>query len=180
MSILGKNFLMPQSATPDPSAGWDATRSAMVADFLRGTNLLPRGMRMRVHGQSMLPAVWPGTEVEIEPCSLEELRRGDIVLAHRCDGDRDHDRLFLHRFIAADSNRFVLRGDSMPHPDPPYPAEALLGRMIEGRSRRWSASFLSRAVGFFLCHCGGARRFALRLHRRNQASAFAFGKPGML
>jgi hypothetical protein len=76
-------------------------------------------------------------------------------------------QLFLHRFMARTPDGFVLRGDSMPGPDPVYPVEALLGRLggQEGADGNWS-----RAAGWFLCHCGVARRLALSLHQPRQAS----------
>lgn len=114
----------------------------------------------------MLPVLWPGTTVKISPCSIEDLRVGEIAIAFR-DG-----RLFLHRLIRSPkldgktSSEFILRGDSMPKPDPAYPREALLGRMIQTADRQ---SFLSmaliRAAGLIFCYCGIARRLALKLHR---------------
>ena len=135
----------------------------------------------------MLPALWPGDVVEIASCSLEDLRPGEIVLAQR-DGC-----VFLHRLVGRFTdpgapNGFLLRGDSMPGPDPQFPIEALLGRLARkvgesaddgravhaaalrpgfranGLSVKWS-----RALGILLCYCGLARRLALKLHRRRKA-----------
>lgn len=97
----------------------DAVRSALVADVLhRDEPSLPgnRRVRLRVHGESMLPALWPGDTVEIAACSIKQLKVGDIVLAIR-DG-----RLFLHRLLSRrNSSGFVLGGDSTPALDPPFP-----------------------------------------------------------
>jgi hypothetical protein len=102
----------------------------------------------------MLPTLWPGEVVEIEGCSPEEVLPGEIVLARR-DG-----RFFLHRLVAPCApNGFRLRGDSMPAADPLYPPEALLGKLVRQANVKWS-----RAVGMLLCHCGLARRLALKLH----------------
>ena len=118
----------------------------------------------------MLPALWPGDLVEIASCSPEDVGPGEILLALR-DG-----RLFLHRLLTIQPNAFVLRGDSMPASDPPFEPEALLGRVVRSaepriaridRSRVFSASRLSQAVGTVLCHCRLARRLALRLHNGN-------------
>jgi hypothetical protein len=102
-------------------------------------------------------------------------------------------RLFLHRFVGRFVGRFndpckpsgfLLRGDSMPGPDPQFPTEALLGRLVqkidEGRPvcpgalrrvfrARWLGVKWSRALGTLLCHCGVARRLALKLHSRRKA-----------
>jgi hypothetical protein len=130
---------------------------------------MPSSVRLRVHGESMLPTLWPDDVVEIESCSLEDVRPGEIVLALR-DG-----RFFLHRFIqrnfAASGTQvgFLLRGDSVPGPDPLFPAQALLGRLVRRSGERRVASRFgvkwSRAVGMVLCYCSVARRFALKLHR---------------
>lgn len=141
---------MLENAPSTERLRWSAVCSALVADALRGHG----GLRLRVRGESMLPTLWPGEVVEIEGCSREEVRPGEIVLARR-DG-----RLFLHRLVAPCApNGFRLRGDSMPGADPPYPPEALLGKLVRQADVKWS-----RAVGMLLCHCGLARRLALKLH----------------
>jgi hypothetical protein len=102
---------------------------------------------------------------------------------------RREDRLFLHRFVAhCPPNDFLLRGDSMPGPDPQYPREALLGRLVSSadKGRGISASALhpgfrakwSRALGLVLCHCGVARRLALKLHCHGRPSAREFPDTG--
>src|ERR1039458_6687210 len=152
-----------------PSAArsiWSTERSALAADALRRAGHL----RLCVHGESMLPTLWPGDVVEIATCSMEDVRSAEIVLAER------EGRFFLHRFIApCTPNGFRLRGDSMSACDPQYPPEALLGRLVrrtDGRRRLSSATplraSLSRALGVLLCHCAVARRLALKLqsHRR--------------
>lgn len=115
----------------------------------------------------MLPTLWPGDVVEIETCSIDEARRDDIVLAQR-DG-----RLFLHRFIARRQGAFLLRGDSVPAPDPQFHNEAFLGRLISraGPEPLFPPSLWSRAAGKMLCHCGPVRSLALKLHARRMQSA---------
>jgi hypothetical protein len=193
MSVLTKNFLTLENTTSAPRSSESLDRSALVADALRQSGGLAVRVRLRVYGESMLPALWPGDVVEIASCSLEDVRPGEIVLARR-DG-----RLFLHRLVAAcTANGFLLRGDSMPGSDPVFPAEALLGRLVHsadisaGARRPWfnvkwssvkwsSVEWLgakwSRTVGMLLCHCGVARRLALKLHRRRDASAHEFRDP---
>jgi hypothetical protein len=143
----------------------------------------------------MLPALWPGDVVEIASCSLEDVRPGEILLARR------EGRLFLHRLVGrlndpCTPNGFLLRGDSMPSPDPQFTTEALLGRLVqkvdesadEGRvgsaaalrpgfRANWFGVKWSRALGMLLCHCGLARRVALKLHSRRKASAGEFRNP---
>jgi hypothetical protein len=147
-----------------PSAArsiWSTERSALAEDALRQAGHL----RLRVHGESMLPTLWPGDVVEIATCSMEDVRSTEIVLAAR------EGRFFLHRFIApCTPNGFRLRGDSMPACDPQYPPEALLGRLVRRPERRGiSSATLSRALGVLLCHCGVARRLALKLQSRRRS-----------
>ena len=170
-----------------PHSRWSAEGSALVADALQRSGRLRQSVRLRVHGESMLPALWPGDVVEIASCSPEDVRPGEIVLALR-DG-----RLFLHRFVGrfvghfndpCKPNGFLLRGDSMPGPDPQFPTEALLGRLVQkvdearavspaalrrGFRAKWLGVKWSRALGTLLCHCGVARRLALKLHSRRKA-----------
>jgi hypothetical protein len=158
MPVLEKNLLNPRAAGAlESNPGAD--RSALLADVLRHPQ--HNTVRLRVFGESMLPSLWPGDEVEIVSCSLADLRPGEIALALRAG------QFFLHRFMARTPNGFVLRGDSMPGADPVYPVEALLGR-LGGRDGSRSKWF--RAAGWFLCHCGVARRLALSLHQPRQAS----------
>ncbi len=114
---------MLESTSIAPRSSWSAVRSALVAEVLRRSGRVR--VRGQIHGESMLPALWPGDVVEIENCSLEDVRPGEIVLALR------EDRLVLHRLVAlCGPDGFQLRGDSAPDPDPLLPAEALLGRLV--------------------------------------------------
>ena len=190
---------MLQNTSSAARSTWNAERSALVADLVAdvlrstgplGTRQLVRG---QVHGESMLPALWPGDVVEIESCLPEEVRPGEIVLALR------DNRLVTHRLMArCKRDGLLLRGDSVPRPDPPLPAEALLGRLVRvardgaGASTQTSgaAGFRfqatkrigmkwSRAVGLLLCHCGVARRIALKLHSwKASAREFRSSAPG--
>jgi hypothetical protein len=181
MSGPSKNFLMLENTTITTTitarSTANAERSALVAEALR----LSGRLRLQVHGESMLPALWPGDVAEIASCSIEDVRLGEIVLARR-DG-----RLFLHRLVSTSKpDGFLLRGDSMPGSDPQFPAEALLGRLVSKADERRSVSWFgvqsfgvkwSRALGMVLCHCGVARRLALKLHSRQKASPRNFRNP---
>jgi signal peptidase len=134
-------------------------REALAVEALRHTGRL----RLQVRGESMLPALWPGDVVEITACSLDGVRQGEIVLAFR------EGRFFLHRFLAhREPNGFLTRGDSMPGPDPVFPADALLGKLMhvlrEGQTVSAPVRPWSRVVGLFFCYCRLARRAVLRFH----------------
>lgn len=141
------------------SESWSAQREDLALEALRRSGRLP----LQVHGESMLPTLWPGDVAEIAAFSLNDVGPGDIVLAFR------QGRFFLHRFLARRGDEgFVTRGDSMPGPDPAFPIDALLGKVVSvtrggqvvsGRTRR-----LSRTLGLLVCHCSLARRAALTFH----------------
>jgi len=175
MSVLEKGFLTLDRVPSPPPTAWTAQRSALVVDSLRVSGRL----RLRVRGESMLPALWPGDVVEITRCSIEDVRPGEIVLALRGD------RFFLHRFLGrSQPSGFLLRGDSMPRPDPQFPDEALLGRLVSLAGRRQRGKDIaelarpvlplrpwSRLAGQLICYCAPARSLALRLHGRRKQDA---------
>jgi hypothetical protein len=137
------------------------TRVALVADILRCDRESEQTVRLRVTGESMLPTLWPGDEIEIASCALEDVALGEIVLAER-DG-----RLFVHRLVRLGVDSFDLRGDSVPKNDPLFKGEALLGRLTYPKKFASGISLLwIRAVGILLCYCGPARRLVLRWHKR--------------
>jgi hypothetical protein len=149
------------------SASLSPQREALAVEALRRSGRL----RLQVRGESMLPALWPGDVAEIAACSLNDVRSGEIVLAFR------EDRFFLHRFIASrKGDGFLMRGDSMPGPDPLFPADALLGKLIHvvraGQAVSASARWWSRLAGMFFCYCSSARRAVLRIHRLRNSRSF--------
>ena len=142
-----------------------AERAEFVAEALRSAGCL----RLRVHGREHAPRPLAGSlTVEVSPCSIQDLQIGEIVLAFR------NGRLFLHRLVHFPNlglelgNNFILRGDSMPKPDPAYPREALLGRVVSSAESHptFARMALARAAGLVFCYSGIARRLALKLHKR--------------
>ncbi|HWZ82373.1 MAG TPA: S24/S26 family peptidase [Terriglobales bacterium] len=139
---------------------WNAQRDALAVEVLRGGGCL----RLHVHGESMLPTLWPGDFAEIEDCSLHDVGAGDLVLATR-DG-----RLYLHRLMTHAGDRtFVTRGDSMPGADPVFESDALLGKLVSASRAGTPVSVAlrpwSRVLGLLFCYCSFARRVALRLRK---------------
>jgi hypothetical protein len=116
--------------------------------------------------------------VEIASCSVDDVRPGEIVLALR------EGRFFLHRvFARLDGDGFLLRGDSMPGPDPEFRGAALIGRLAGSSC---SLSPWSWILGRIFCYCGPARRLALKLRARlpqslkpRDAIALADDRPGL-
>jgi hypothetical protein len=140
---------------------WNAERTALAVEALQRSGVL----RLRLRGESMLPTLWPGDEVEIAGCSSSELMPGDVALA-ACDG-----RFVLHRVSSFSGDGHVItRGDAMPRPDAALPDGSIVGKVTRvtraGRtvsiSRRCTS--LRRAFGILFCYSSLARRIALRIH----------------
>jgi hypothetical protein len=157
-----------------------AERIALAVDVLRCSGRL----RLQVHGESMLPTLWPRDVVKVVRCSIADVRPGEIVLAVR------EGRFFLHRFLGrCPLGGFLLKGDSMPAADPRFSDDALIGRVLsragsDGGHRRvervpvqtWpprrhadigqilSLGLVNWVLGRLICYCGLARRLALKIH----------------
>ena len=79
-------------------------------------------LTLRAEGGSMWPLLLDGDTVEVQPLGGPPAL-GDIVLFEL------RGRLALHRVVAIDGDRVVLKGDALTEPDGSYPAAALLGRL---------------------------------------------------
>ncbi len=100
-----------------------ALKCELAGDVLRSSGQL----RLRVMGWSMLPTIFPGDTLMIEPANAERVTRGDIVLFR---GDR---ALVAHRVSvtsgAAGSLLIITQGDAAPRPDPPVSGPQVLGKV---------------------------------------------------
>lgn len=144
-------------APEDPKLG-------LVTEMLRSRGTV----HFKAWGSSMLPSVWPGDVITTQSAAPHEVRPGDIVLVLR------DSRFFVHRLVARrliqDRLLWIMRGDAMPHDDPPIAASALLGRVAS--IRRANRSFVpSRRVSLFhfalawmLCRCDRFRNLMLKVH----------------
>ena len=65
------------------------------------------GLRIRARGASMLPFVWDGDIAQVTPTASARIAIGDVV-CYETPG-----RLFLHRVIRRDGDRFVTKGDAL-------------------------------------------------------------------
>jgi hypothetical protein len=167
---IAKKFLIVQ--TMSVSKSWSAQREALAVEALRASGHL----RLQVRGESMLPTLWPGDIAQITACSVSDVGRGEIVLAFH-DG-----RFFLHRFLdRGDHGGFITRGDSMPAPDPPFPVDALVGKLVrtsrDGQSVAPELRLWSRMIGLLLCRSSFARRAALRLRGSRDSQPLPSAEP---
>lgn len=84
-------------------------------------------LRFAATGWSMLPTIRSGDTLAIERVSINQVRKGDVVLVGR------DSRLCAHRVVSRlenSGNTFcITRGDAMPAPDRPVLESELLGRV---------------------------------------------------
>jgi signal peptidase len=123
------------------------------------SDLLSRGygVRFRVAGSSMSPAICEGDRITVTPIARAALSPGHIVVYRRLD------RLFAHRIVSV-GERLVLRGDAATVCDPPVASSQILGEVIAVTGRR--ASALSRAMR--LLRRAGSICAVRRLSRSNR------------
>ena len=103
-------------------------KTLAIACELAGEVLRASGdLQIPASGHSMLPTVWPGDTLTIEPTSICSVRKGDIVLFAR------HGRLVAHRVVAKNSDqqgiRITTQGDAMIDSDAPIRERELLGKV---------------------------------------------------
>ncbi len=145
----------------------DAHKLELAAEVLTSGHTL----RLQAFGTSMLPSIWPGDILSVEPKSQQEFVAGDIVLVAR------RNRFFIHRLIEKHDSRCITRGDSLPHNDDPADACDVLGRvsLIHKKNRtivpNQRRPRFNRALAWMLCHSGTFRMVALRLHSSCQESS---------
>jgi len=100
--------------------------------------------RLRLQGTSMLPAICPGDEVEIESCGSSECESGDVVAFCR-DG-----RLFIHRVVESENGRLLTQGDALTVPDAPITGDEFLGKVTavwrDGENVSTTPSLAQRAA----------------------------------
>lgn len=145
------------TAALDPT---EVTKNELAAEVLQSY----RELRLRVHGSSMLPAIWPGDILSIHPCGIAEAGPGDIVLFVQ------HGRLFAHRVVSRLGECLVTQGDGVPEPDAPVKPDELIGRVFEivrrGKTLRPEPrlSFGGRLTAVLARRSARAGRLLTRLH----------------
>jgi hypothetical protein len=121
-------------------------------------------LRLQALGTSMLPSIWPGDVLSIEPKAGGKMVPGDIVLVAR------EGRFFVHRLVGKFESGWITRGDSLPQNDEAVAEGQVLGKvlLIHRRSGvivpRRRVSRFRRTLGWMLCHSDSMRNVALRFH----------------
>lgn len=113
----------------------DPLKLAALCELWRSSG---REIWVTIQGQSMCPALLPGTRLKIR-CGQPPAAPGDLG-AYRVEG-----RLIVHRLLNVTEDqgarRYLFQGDANPEPDGPVLADAVLGTVVETRA----PAFWSRA-----------------------------------
>lgn len=83
-----------------------------------------KDVRLRVDGTSMSPFLKPGDQVVLRKATLQQLKKGDLVVVRR-----PHD-LVTHRLVAQSAGQWSTKGDNSRYPDPPAAEDRVLGKVI--------------------------------------------------
>jgi len=140
----------------------DRVGCELVAGSLRAGN----EVRVRVAGSSMVPALWPGDELQVRALALAEPSRGDLLLFVR-DG-----QLCTHRLVDwldhAGAARLITRGDAAPQCDPPVAPSEILGTVAlitrGGQEIPIASSSARTLLSFAIRHSDFIRRAVLKIH----------------
>lgn len=122
-------------------------------------------VRMRAKGWSMLPLIWDDRDVlHLAAPSEDTISRGRIVLVRMGDG-----RYVVHRIVAIEGSRIVLRGDGNPYQVEYVHRDKVLGELVgirrNGKEMN-SRSFLWRIITLFWPSNAFIRRSLLFAYRR--------------
>ena len=124
-AAVGNLSVYCSAATP----ARDRLRAAAASLLLQG-DAKAAMLRMRVRGTSMIPALWPGEMIVVEPVVATLPVPGDIVVL------ADGGQIIVHRLLwigqdpAAPSRlRVVTAGDTSFHDDAPVDYAGLIGRV---------------------------------------------------
>ena len=93
--------------------------------LIRRALLSGRVVELRITGTSMIPTLWPGDLVSVEPARRRKLLTGDLVVFQR------DERLIVHRIVGRDQAgagcRILTRGDTQIAPGDAVPESDVLG-----------------------------------------------------
>jgi signal peptidase I len=153
-----------------------ALKCELASEVLRSSGQLC----LQATGWSMLPTIWPGDVILIEPARASEICAGDIVVFNTS-------RQFVaHRVVATTRGRvgstLHTQGDALPCQDAPLLCRDLMGKvsMILRNGRcikpRKTLRTSERVVATALQHSEFAARVVIGLHGMRQASKVQFSQ----
>lgn len=93
-------------------------------------------------GGCMRPWIWANGKLHVEPCTMAQLRIGDIAVWF------DGRRMISHRVVELGTEVLATRPDSSSEVDPPVTAGQLLGRAVRFTKGPLSYRLDGPVVGF--------------------------------
>src|SRR5271166_3481563 len=141
-----------------------AVQCELAVEFLRRS----QNLRLRATGRSMVPTIWPGDTLVIEPLRGNGVMPGEIVLFSR------NGRFVAHRVIAESSasgkQQIRTQGDAVSVPDAPVACTDLIGKVLcvvrDGKAIEVSRnrSTTERAVSTLVGRSNIAARVVVGVH----------------
>jgi len=158
------SFLQSATEAIPPPEPLTQAKHRLVVELIRQFG----EVRLKATGTSMLPSVWPGDILTVRRRDAAELRPGQIVLCYRGQG------FVAHRLVSLNAGRLITRGDCLPHNDPPFHENEVLGQVVavlrNGRSIDPSRYCWSSVASWILRRSDLCTRVLLRLKRLAWAS----------
>lgn len=126
-------------------------------------------LRIKARGGSMLPFILDGDVVLVGPAGNSEILVGDVICYEISPG-----RMFLHRVIQRQGERFVTKGDALDSTDL-VSERQVLGKVVaierRGRIRQLdTARWRNRGIAFLSPLLSGLLPVAIRLRRMWKAA----------
>ena len=131
--------------------------SDLMAELLQ----LGNSVRFRANGSSMVPNIYEGEAITVEPVVPGDVKRGDIILYRSQRGVIAHRVVSLptHSSVPDPDPLFLLRGDASLSCDEPVEARQILGRVAFVEREGGAVNLAGTAAKMW----HQARRFAFHL-----------------
>jgi hypothetical protein len=106
----------------------ESVRSLAIGELLLASLRAGHAIRIRAHGTSMLPAIWPGDVLTVAPSTVATPAPGDVALTLR------EGRWLAHRVIERRAQgevvALITRGDALDRADPVAASTEVLGIVV--------------------------------------------------
>jgi signal peptidase I len=159
----------------NPSPQWRADAHSIRCELATQVLSCSGRLLLPAVGKSMVPAIWPGDALVVEPASSANVAPGDIVLFS------NPSRFIAHRVVEksgdAATGRVLTRGDAMATSDAPITPSEILGKVSfivrNGKcfEPKKSLRGSERALAILLRRSETAARVIVRVHGLKPASA---------
>jgi signal peptidase I len=175
MPVQPEDLLSERAAMETTRSSTHAARLGLVSEILQEFG----NLSLRVNGNSMVPAIFPGEIVTVRRTPAGEVQSGDVILYLRGA------RFFAHRVVRSTKTSeeigWITRGDALFEDDPPVFERELLGTVvaIERTGKQIAPQRKRTIAGLLIAWClrrsGVALAICVRWHRfRNRLASCSF------